>query len=224
MVKYIWLSYRLGMNDPLPPAIPKPKLSSLYTIKKDDANVQTLRVASHTGTHVDAPKHVIEDGISITDFSPEEFIFTKPIVIDLPLGDEGIVLPSHLQQYGDSIVKADIVLVRFGYGVVRKSDPDRFSLRPPGFGVEAARWIKENFKNLRAIGLDVPSFSCIAFLKQTMPAHNEILAGKGCRFLIIEDMRLEHDLTGLVEVRICPWLVQGMDSSPCSVVGIIKRR
>ena len=54
-----------------------------------------------------------------------------------------------------------------------------------------------------------------------MPAHNELLAGDGRRFLIVEEMSLDHDLGRLVEVRINPWLVQGMDSGPCSIVGVL---
>jgi kynurenine formamidase len=67
--------------------------------------------------------------------------------------------------------------------------------------------------------MDVPSVACIATLEETMPAHHELLAGRGRRFLIIEDMNLEHDLAGLKQVRVCPWRVSGMDSGPCSVIG-----
>jgi hypothetical protein len=34
-------------------------------------------------------------------------------------------------------------------------------------------------------------------------------------------MNLEQDLTGLREVRLCPWLVEGMDSGPCSAIGVL---
>ena len=71
------------------------------------------------------------------------------------------------------------------------------------------------------MGLDVPSVAVIACLESTMPAHNELLGGDGRRFLIIEEMNLDHDLNGLVEVRVNPWLVQGMDSGPCSIVGVL---
>ena len=69
--------------------------------------------------------------------------------------------------------------------------------------------------------MDVPSVACIAALEQTMAAHHELLAGPGRRFLIIEDMHLEHDLTSLRQVRLCPWRVRGMDSGPCSVIGTL---
>ncbi|WP_319586211.1 cyclase family protein [uncultured Desulfobulbus sp.] len=219
--KLRWLSYPLGINDPRPPAIPAPELTNLYTVDADDAAVQIIKVASHTGTHVDAPAHVVKDGVEITEYSPYEFIFTKPVIIDLQIPDACIVQPLDLEPFRDVLNNADIALFRFGCGNIRLNDPQRFSLRSPGFGAESAKWLRDNCPNLRAIGIDVPSLACIAHLDVTMAAHNRLLEGAGCRFLVIEDMKLDDDLVELVEVRISPWLVSGMDSGPCSVVGIV---
>jgi arylformamidase len=222
MPKYVYLSFPLSLTDPRPPAIPAPELAPLYTIAKDGAGVHTLKVASHTGTHVDAPCHVIEGGVPITAFAPEELIFTRPVVVELRAGDDEVVLPELFQPHAPALQHADLALLRFGYGAVRRTEPLRFSQHCPGLGVEAARWLRLNFPNLRALGMDVPSLACIAHLDQTMAAHNELLGGAGCRFLVIEDMDLNHDLNGLDEVRLCPWLVQGMDSSPCNIVGVYR--
>src|SRR5213075_669305 len=72
--------------------------------------------------------------------------------------------------------------------------------RCPGFGIESGRWLRKIAPKLRAMGMDVPSVACIAHLDQTMAVHHELLGGPGRRFLIIEDMDLDHDLTGLHEV------------------------
>ncbi len=221
MSRYIWLSYPLDIDGPRPPAIPAPELSNLYTVDKDGAGVQILRLASHTGTHLDTPCHVVEGAVRITEFAPEELIFTKPIVIDLRLSDAEIVQPSHLHAYAKPLGHADIALFRFGYGQVRVSDPGRFSSRCPGFGLESAQWLREQFPQLRAMGLDVPSVATIAHLEQTMRCHNVLLEGSGRRFLIIEEMDLGKDLSGLREIRVNPWLVKNMDSGPCTVVGVI---
>src|SRR5439155_22575819 len=82
-LKLVWLSHRLGIDDPRPPAIPAPQVSDLYTIEKDGANVQILRLASHTATHLDSPRQVIPDGLVIGDFGPQELVFTRPVVVDL---------------------------------------------------------------------------------------------------------------------------------------------
>ena len=221
MPQYAWLSYPLTMDGPRPPAIPAPELTSLYTVARDGASVSILRVANHTGTHVDSPGHVVDGAIPITEFRPEELIFAHPAVIDLRLPDATIVMPSHLEPFVDQLRQADLVLFRFGYGEVRRTDPQRFSMRCPGFGVESACWLRQTCSQLRAMGLDVPSVAVIAHLESTMLAHNELLAGAGRRFLIVEEMNLDQNLSKLVEVRLNPWLVQGMDSGPCSIVGVL---
>jgi arylformamidase len=221
MPRYVWLSYPLALDGPRPPAIPPPELTDLYTVAKDGAGVQILRVANHTGTHVDSPCHVVDGAVRITDFRPEEFVFTRPAMVDLRLADATAAMPSHLEPFVARLQNADLALFRFGYGAIRRSDPQRFSTQCPGFGVESARWLRQMCPGLRALGLDVPSVAVITCLQSTMPAHNELLAGAGRRFLIIEEMHLDQDLNKLIEVRVNPWLVQGMDSGPCSIVGVL---
>jgi arylformamidase len=218
--RFTWLSFPLAMADPRPPAIPAPEMVPLYTVDRDGANVVVLRVANHTGTHVDAPRHVIPDGLPITAFAPEEFLFSRPAVVDLRLPDAAVVSAEDLAAI-DGVDGADLLLFRFGYGEARRAEPGRFSARCPGFGVESARWLRRRFPELRAIGMDVPSLSCIHRLDETMAAHHELLGGAGRRFLVIEDMDLERDLSGLREVRVNPWMVAGFDSAPCSVVGLL---
>ena len=222
MSEYLQLSRPLGLTDPRPPAIPAPELSDLYTVAADGANVQILRLASHTGTHLDSPRHVIDDGVQITEYRPEELIFTRIEVVDFQLADAEIVQPGHLEPHAASLQRADLALFRFGYADVRRREPERFSTGCPGFGVESARWLRETCPQMSAMGMDVPSVSTIAHLEETMAAHNELLGGEGRRFLIIEDMKLDRDLRGLSEVRVSPWLVLGMDSGPCTIVGVRK--
>ena len=222
MPRYVWLSYPLEINGPRPPAIPAPELTDLYTVAKDGASVQILRLASHTGTHLDTPCHVIAGGVQITEFAPQELIFSRPVVVDLKLADAEVVQPQHLAPHAGVLSGADLALFRFGYGQVRASDPKRFSSQCPGFGVESAHWLRANCPRLRAMGMDVPSVATIAHLDETMRCHNVLLEGAGRRFLIIEEMNLDQDLTGLREVRVHPWLVRGMDSGPCTIVGVLE--
>ncbi len=217
----MWLSFPSCLTGRRPPAIPSPSLTALYTIERDKACVHILQVASHTGTHLDAPRHVIEDGLTLHDFRPEEFTFDRPAVVDIPLGDREIVMPTHLKGHARALAEADLALIRFGYGQRRRNDPQGFNTECPGFGLESAAWLRERCPQLRALGLDVPSLACIAHLDKTMASHNRLLEGAGRRFLVIEDMDLDKDLSGLTKVRVQPWLVLGMDSGPCNAIGII---
>lgn len=218
--RYIFLNYALSPEGPNPPAIPPMELKPFMSLTNgDDANVTSIKVVSHTGTHVDAPCHVIEDGITVTDFRPGEFIFEHPIVFDLPMNDDEVVMPEHLQPLLDIGKRADLILFRFGYGAVRTTQPGRYSAHCPGFGVESAAFLRDNFPYLRAIGMDVPSLSCICYLGKTMHAHNVILASNGGRFMVIEDMLLDQDLTGLKRVVVAPWMIKNLDGGPATVIG-----
>jgi len=115
-----------------------------------------------------------------------------------------------------------MALFDFGFGPVRRKDPRRYSLFSPGFGVPAAEWIRDHCPNLRALGMDVPSFSVIAHIDETMKAHNVILGQKDRRIILLEDMKLEGAPRDLSEVRVNPWLVEGMDSAPCTIIGVRK--
>lgn len=217
------LSYPLRVDDPLPPAIPPLQVTPKYRLAAgDDANVFIFTMANHSGTHVDAPRHVEADGLPITAFAPDDFYFARPVVVDLPLPDGALVRPEDLAPHADRIRSADLLLLRFGYGPVRFGAPGRYRDQCPGFGVAGATYLREQFPSLHAIGLDVPSFSCIRYLDQTMRAHNVVLGGKDRKFLILEDLDLDQDLSVVNEVWVAPLLVEGTDSAPCTVYGVSR--
>lgn len=217
--RYVFLGYPLRSDAPSPPAIPPIETSPFLTIAKDGANVTMLKFTSHTGTHLDVPRHVIADGLGLTELDPADFVFEHPVVLDLPLGDTVVVQPEHLQAFVEQAQDADLLLFRFGYAEVRRTDPARFSTKSPGFGVESARFLRSNFPMMRGLGMDVPSLSCIEYLDETMAAHHELFSGDGRRFVVIEDMNLDQDLTGLQRVVAAPLLVYRCDGGPCTVIG-----
>jgi arylformamidase len=216
-----YLGYPLTKEAPNPPAIPPIQLRPFLSLEKGEgANVTLIQAASHTGTHIDVPSHVAPEGLTLSDFHAEDFIFTQPVVIELNMDDEQVVQPEDLKPFMPLARRADLLLCRFGYGEIRKTDPKRYSAKCPGFGVESAQYLLEELPGLRGLGMDVPSLSCIKYLDQTMPAHNILLEGPGRKFLVIEDMKLEADLDGLTDVILAPWWIAGLDGGPCMAFGI----
>jgi kynurenine formamidase len=55
-----------------------------------------------------------------------------------------------------------------------------------------------------------------------MAAHHELLGGEDRRFIVVEDMNLEYDLTGLKQVIVAPLLVEGIDGGPVTVMGMVS--
>ena len=99
-MKLIWLSYPMSTTAPRPPAIPAPSVSEFQSIEKDGANVQFLQCYNHTGTHLDTAAHVLLNGASIVEFTPEELIYRKIKVIDLTgTADDTVVTPELLEPW-----------------------------------------------------------------------------------------------------------------------------
>ncbi len=219
--RYLSLGFALRTDAPSPPAIPTLQREPFLTIPKDGANVTLLRLTSHTGTHLDVPRHVLADGLTVTDLAPADFVFDAPVVLDLPLGDCTVVMPDDLAPLVEQGRDADFLLFRFGYGSVRRTDPARYSTRAPGFGVESAAFLRAAFPRLRGLGMDVPSLSCIDSLERTFEAHHRLLEGEGRHFVVVEDMNLDQELRGLRQVIVAPLLVEQCDGGPCTVYGVM---
>jgi kynurenine formamidase len=186
----------------------------------DVSNLYVLQFSNHTGTHIDAPRHFVRNGLSISDFGLSEFVFGRPLCLDVSVGDGEILQPSSFAPHFAAISDCDLLLLRTGYARVRRVDPARYSTFAPGMSVEGAQYIAQNFPNLRALGLDTVSLACMQHLEEGLEAHRVLLNGEGKRFLIIEDMNLDRDLSRLKQVFALPLFIDGVDSAPCTVMGL----
>jgi arylformamidase len=218
---YLELSHHLSVDTPIPPGVPPVEFRHHFSMDRGDvSNLYVLQFSNHSGTHIDAPRHFVRNGLSIGDFSLPEFVFERPLCVDISVGDGEILQPSHFEPHFAAISECDLLLLRTGYARVRRIDPARYSKFAPGMSAEGALYISRNFPQLRAIGLDTVSLACMQHLEEGLEAHRVLLNGEGRRFLIIEDMNLDFDLSRLKQVFALPLLIDGVDSAPCTVMGI----
>jgi len=151
-------------------------------------------------------------------------VYENPIVVSIPKQDSELIMEKDLLKYFDVIKEADLLLIRTGFTKFRLSEPLRYSSKSPGFTGEAAIYLKKSFPNLKAIGIDCISAAAPEHLDTGLEFHRVILDPhrvEGCRF-IIEDMDLTQVKSSLSQVIVVPFLVQGMDSAPCTIFGMIK--
>jgi len=90
------------------PENPKPKIEKYATVKYEGSNESKITMGSHTGTHIDAPFHIKEEGKKLAEIPLESF-YGKCKVIDLTdAGNE--IHKEHLAQY--EINEDDIILLK----------------------------------------------------------------------------------------------------------------
>src|SRR5829696_7703356 len=78
-------------------------------------NGQSLRISGHSGTHIDAPLHVLDGLASIETFPADRFI-GPGVVLDVTKGPCEPVTAADLEAAGRGLVRAgDMVLLHTGW-------------------------------------------------------------------------------------------------------------
>lgn len=220
----ILLSHLIDEFTPLYGNTPQVKIEPYSLIDNgDSSNTSLITIHCHSGTHVDAPKHFIDDGISISDFSLEQLIFKNPVIVDCSINNSLLIMQHHLIEYADQLKMADCLLLRTGSENFR--DEDKYRTLNPGIAADTIKWIRREYPHIRCIGIDTISISSYRHRIEGRKAHRaafEYLEGSK-PLLLVEDMKLSAAADSKLErIIIFPWQVKGVDSAPCTVVAKIK--
>jgi len=220
--RYRLLSYPINIATPIYGSNPELKIMPYSRIANgDSSNSAVISVHNHTGTHVDAPKHFIDEGRSISDYSPDELIFRNPLIADCPKGEAALIMPGDLQHFSHLFQSRDCLLLHTGFTKFRGEE--KYRIHNPGIAPETILWIRKEYPNIRCIGIDSISISSFQHRNSGREAHKLAFVKKndlGEPLLIIEDMKLEL-IKNLTEVIVIPWQVQDLDSAPCSVLALV---
>ena len=208
------LTHHLRNGMPVYPGDPSPSFEKYSTLRKDGVNLTKIRMGSHTGTHLDAPRHFIQEGISIDRIPPNKLI-GEAYVADLsekPIGS-GVTSEDLRRRLEEKIVKDDIVVVytgcseRWGEESVNR---DYTYLKG-----DAADYLVS--KRVRAVGID---FLSVEKFKAPEPVVHKTLLGNG--IFIIESLTSAlRQFVGKRILIICmPIKLQDGDGAPSRVVAV----
>jgi arylformamidase len=196
-------------------------IESIKSISRgDSSNVFSFTLQNHWGTHVDAPNHFFIDGKKIADYPAEFWFFKSPQVVKIDLKpDEFIVCDDWIKDINSD---TDILLFKSGWS--NKKEKKIYYKHNPGVHPEVGIYLRKNFPNLKAVGIDWISISSYQNRNLGREAHRSFLdpEGENNPIMIIEDMDLEENLTGLVNILILPIRIIDLDSAPCTVIGIFE--
>lgn len=175
---------------------------------------------NHCGTHMDAPRHFVKDGLSINDLSIDYFCHTDVALLDIPKGPVEGVHRADLEPYADILSKVSCALIRTGMEQYRDTDQDTYQNKGAYVAPDAGRYLSEEFPNLKVIGMD---FLALGSASPDCPegefppdCHRNILGYYTGKFVTaIEDMHLADLPKDAKIVRFfnAPLLIKGLDSS-----------
>ena len=138
-------------------------------------------MATHTGSHLDAPLHKIAGGASI-DQLPLEGFAGPALIADLRgLAPGAAIMPEALAEKLPGPIEGKIILIATGWGD-RRARSEEWHYQSPFLHPDAAHWLVS--RNIRGVGID--HFSIGGMTSQNEETHT-ILLGAGV--WILEELR-----------------------------------
>jgi kynurenine formamidase len=190
------------------PGTPRPSLLPVHSIDKDFFAETQLVLYSHHGTHIDAPKHVFDDGFGLEQLSMTAFVGSAT-VLRINSSDElkRMTIEELLTQVPD-LPNADFLLISAGgealWGL---PDYDDFS---PEIPEDIVHWLVIHHK--KGIGIDAHSIDVIGQLRN----HRIALAGS---MIILENLTHLSELpNGLFQLFALPLHFKNADGAPARII------
>jgi kynurenine formamidase len=195
----------------------------------NNGSVARFSIFDHIATHMDAPSHTNEDGVSLEHVDISRLI-GEAVVLDLHRGDVDYGYTAEdLAGATPQIEEGDIVLIYSGYRDVEKRT-DR--IKQTYLTVEAAQWLVD--RGVRAIGCEPGGIEHLPdgyfvhrwYAKDTpnppsWPAHRVLL---GNHVYIIEGLTNLDRIKGeRVRFAALPLLLPGLTGCPVRAVAWIDR-
>ncbi len=144
------LSHPWGLGQPCWPYFEDVKIERLHGMSKGRVLTQKITTVMHSGTHIDAPAHVVE-GTPFLEEIPLRNFFGTGVIVSIPKKKWEVVTPDDLEKVSPQIRKGDIVIVNTGWHRYY-SDSAQYYAYSPGFYKEAGDWFVA--KGVKAVGTD----------------------------------------------------------------------
>lgn len=168
--------------------------------KGDRSTVSVLSMGTHTGTHVDAPKHFLPEAEG-AETLPFDVLIGPCMLLDVR--GKGNITPEHLRPALDA--GAERILLRTG--TMETQMVEGFSKQFPALTAEAARAVADS--GVRLVGIDAMSVE--VYHAPGAPTHNTLL---GARIVIVESLLLKDVPEGRYDLLCLPLLMPGSDGAP----------
>lgn len=213
-LRFFDLSQPLRDDCPNCPVHPAVRLPVTADHPADGWRMEEFHMASHTGTHLDAPLHKLAGGRAIDELPLETFAGPVTICDLAPLAASHPIGAKELERACGGLGVGDrIVLLRTGWGD-RRAKTDEWHFHSAYLSPDAARWLVT--EGARAVGID--HYSIGGAGPDNVPTH-EILLGAG--LWVVEDLHFREGWREFAEGAIfqaLPLLVPGFSGSPCRAV------
>lgn len=204
------LTHKIESGMPVFPGTPEVKISQFSTVEKDGFAEKQLYLASHIGTHMDAPAHMISGGKTLDQFLISKFSGRACII---PFSDEDIDgqdKQEYLSQFENEIRDSEFVILHTKWS--EKWGTKEYFSHFPALDKKSAEYLAGFY--LSGIGIDAISIDFHD--SEIFEAHQELLKSE---IVIIENLCNLEQIRGQgFRFSAFPLLISDSDGSPVRAV------
>lgn len=182
------------------------EIKTLATVKKDGVGESRFSFGSHTGTHIDAPKHFVAGATAVDEIALEKII-GKCFVVDLTGIDHKEIMVSDISNLG--VGKGSRIL--FKTGNFKYLHGKKFPREYISLSLEAAQYLAE--KGVVLVGIDF-----LGIEKRKNPGHPVHTTLLKAGIVNVEGLDLREVPQGYYQIFCLPLRVVGADGSPARVI------
>jgi arylformamidase len=208
LMKIIDISVPLSPDTPIWPGNPDFILERVSNMDRGDHdNVSLLQCGVHTGTHVDAPNHFLNDQRTV-DVLALDMLIGPALVIEVPEKED--LITEEVLDVASIPAGTSRLLLKTRNSKLWERGQKEFDPRFVGISAGGAEWMVK--KGIKLVGVDYLS---VAPYGQGTPTH-QILLTPG--IILIEGLNLSQVIPGEYELYCLPLKLVGSDGAPARAV------
>ncbi len=176
--------------------------------EKEQVRSTIITLGSHTGTHIDAPSHFIQDGDTVETF-PLEKLIGRCVVIDCTHVKNAITTDDIKSV---KLLENAIVLFKTKNSALSPTAPFEYNFIY--LDQSAAEYLAQ--QKVKAVGIDYLG------IERNQPGHETHKALLQMGIPIIEGLRLQYVKPGEYELFCLPIAIQGLEAAPARAILLKK--
>ncbi|PIE53870.1 MAG: hydrolase [Dethiosulfovibrio peptidovorans] len=211
ITRIIDLTHEMAEGMPVYPGTEPPIFRNVATLERDGFSEKKLAFTSHTGTHMDAPAHILPDGATL-DALPVDQFMGSAVVVDLRRVGPVVELKD-LKPYEERLRQSEYLVCHTGWASFwgQQGYTQGFPVLSP----QACVWVAS--LGLKGVALDAISVDPVESLD--LPNHKTILNAK---MVIVENLTNLERLPRSVILWCLPLKIADADGAPVRAVALVE--
>lgn len=174
------------------------------SISKDGYNLSQVIISSHVGTHIDAPRHFLQDGISLDEIPLDRLIGPAQLLDFSHKKEKETIERVELEAHDAKIREDDIVLLQTDW--YKRFPSHAYGYDNPNVSTQAVEYLVE--KGIKMLGVEAPTLNW-----NDNPNAHRLLLGAG--ILLVEGLAFLDKLgNGPFTFYCLPVKIRGIDGFP----------